>query len=232
MPEASSFRFPRIDERLAILGCTGSGKTTLAAHVLSVAPFEQMPYICVDYKGDDLLASIPRLREIGTRDAIPTKPGLYVIRPLPSDVDAMEVWLWKVWEAGNTGLYIDEAYLLPNKAAIQNILSQGRSLRIPGIFASQRPVDVPRSIFTEASHIAVFRLNDDRDRATVREFTPDGMIPKKGGLRLPDYHCFWYNVNDHKSEDAYPWFMCSPVPPAENIVERINARLSTSVRIT
>lgn len=232
MPAANSFRYPRIDERLAILGCTGSGKTTLAAHVLSRAPFEQIPYICVDYKGDDLLAQIPRLKEIGAHEKIPSKPGLFVIRPLPSEKDAMEAWLWKVWEAGNTGLYIDEAYLLPNQKAIQNILSQGRSLHIPGIFASQRPVDVPRSIFTEASHIAAFRLNDDRDRATVREFTPDGMIPKKGGMRLPDFHCYWYNVNDHKSDDPVPWFICKPVPTADIIVERINARLSPDVRVT
>jgi len=232
MPNPNSFRLPRTDEHLAILGCTGSGKTTLAAWTLSKMPFDRMPYICVDYKGDDLLAQIDRLKEIGLTENIPDKPGLYVVRPLPSDSDTMENWLWKIWSRGNTGLYIDEAYLLPNKEAIKNILAQGRSLRIPGIFASQRPVDVPRSIFTEAAHIAVFRLNDDRDRATVREFTPQGMIPKKGGMRLPDFHAFWYNVKDHKSDDPAPWFVLSPVPTADIIVQRINDRLSPQVRVT
>lgn len=222
------FRWPRTDEHTAILGCTGSGKTTLAACVLSNAPFDKMPYIAIDYKNDDLLAQIGRLKEIELSDPIPEKPGLYVVRPLPSEADDVEKWLWKIWEKGHTGLYIDEAYLLPNKEAIKNILAQGRSLRIPVIAASQRPVDVPRSIFTEASHIAVFRLNDRRDKKTVAEFTPDGMLEN----RLPDYHSFWYSVKDHSAGDPRPYHVLSPVPIAEKIVETINDRLAPNYKVT
>jgi DNA helicase HerA-like ATPase len=222
------FRWPRTDEHTAILGCTGSGKTTLAACVLSKAPFDRMPYIAIDYKNDDLLARIGRLKEIDLSEPIPEKPGLYVIRPLPSEAEDVEKWLWKVWEKGHTGLYIDEAYLLPNKEAIKNILAQGRSLRIPVIAASQRPVDVPRSIFTEASHIAVFRLNDRRDKKTVAEFTPDGMLEN----RLPDFHSFWYSVKDHSAGDLKPYHVLSPVPTADKIVETINDRLAPEYKVT
>jgi DNA helicase HerA-like ATPase len=222
------FRLPRTDEHVAILGCTGSGKTTLASWVLSKSPFDRMPYIAIDYKNDELLAQIRRIKELEIGDPIPEKPGLYVIRPLPSDIEAMEAWLWKVWERGHTGLYIDEAYLLPNKEAIKNILAQGRSLRIPVIAASQRPVDVPRSIFTEASHIAVFRLNDRRDKKTVGEFTPDGMLEK----RLPDFHSFWYSVKDHSAGDLTPYHVLSPVPTADKIVETINDRLAPEYKIS
>ncbi len=142
------FRWPNTDEHCAILGCTGSGKTTLASYVLSEAPFHVMPYVCVDMKGDELLGSINHLREIGLHESIPTQPGLYVVRPLPSDVDGIENWLYRLWKQEYTGLYVDEAYLLPDKVWVRNILAQGRSKRIPSIFASQRPVDIPRSIFT------------------------------------------------------------------------------------
>ncbi|SRR6266700_683939 len=228
------FRLPRTDEHCAILGCTGSGKTTLAMWTLSKAPFDRMPYIAIDYKNDDLLAQIGRIKELDLSDPIPERPGLYVVRPLPSDIDEMEKWLWRVWEKGTTGLYIDEAYLLPNKEAIKNILAQGRSLRIPVIAASQRPVDVPRSIFTEASHIVVFRLNDDRDKKTVREFTPKFMMFSPGGeeRRLPDYHSFWYSVKDHSAGDPRPYHILSPVPKAKKIVETINERLAPDFRIT
>lgn len=228
MPDPRDFRYPHIDERLTILGTTGSGKTTLAGHVLSRAPFDQMPFIAIDYKGDELLNSIGRIKEIGVRERIPREPGLYIIRALPSWIDEMEAWLWKVWQTGGTGLYIDEAYLLPNKDAIKNILAQGRSLRIPVIAASQRPVDVPRSLFSEAQHIAVFRLLDNRDKKTVREFTPDGMID----ALLPDYHCQWYSVKNHKAGDPRPWYTLQPVPNADIIRERINDRLAPSVRVT
>jgi DNA helicase HerA-like ATPase len=222
------FRLPRTDEHVAILGCTGSGKTTLASWVLSKSPFDRMPYIAIDYKNDELLSQIRRIKELEISDPIPEKPGLYVIRPLPSDIDEMEKWLWKVWERGHTGLYIDEAYLLPNKEAIKNILAQGRSLRIPVIAASQRPVDVPRSIFTEASHIAVFRLNDRRDKKTVGEFTPAGMLEK----RLPDFHSFWYSVKDHSAGDLTPYHVLSPVPTADKIIEAINDRLAPEYKVT
>ncbi len=231
---AADFRLPRTDEHCAILGCTGSGKTTLAGWVLSHAPFDKMPYVVIDYKNDDLIAGIARIKELDLSDPIPERPGLYVVRPLPSDIDEMEKWLWRVWEKGSTGLYIDEAYLLPNKEAIKNILAQGRSLRIPVIASSQRPVDVPRSIFTEASHIAVFRLNDDRDKKTVREFTPKHMMFAPGGQerRLPDYHSFWYSVKDHRADDKTPYHVLSPVPKAKKIVEAINDRLAPDFRVT
>jgi DNA helicase HerA-like ATPase len=228
MPDIKNFRFPRPDEHLAILGCTGSGKTTLAGHVLSKAPFDKMPYIAIDMKGDDLLSSIDRLKEIGTNERIPTAPGLYVIRPLPSDKEGVEDWLRKVWHAGNTGLYVDEAYLMPDKEWLRNIMAQGRSLRIPVIAASQRPVDVPRSIFSEASHISVFRLNDRRDKKTVQEFTPPGMLDE----RLPDFHSHWYNVKDQRSDDPQPYFVLAPVPTADVIIDRINDRLAPEYHVS
>jgi DNA helicase HerA-like ATPase len=227
MPKVADFRLPRTDERLTILGGTGSGKTTLAWWVLSKAPFHEKPYIMVDYKGDDLTAQIDRIKEIGTSDSIPSHPGLYVVRPLPSEVDEMEAWLWKVWHKENTGLFIDEAYLLPNKNALKNLLAQGRSKRIPVIAASQRPVDVPRSVFSEASHIALFRLNDRRDKKIVAEFTPEGMTEK----RLPDYHSFWYNVADHKVDDPTPYYVLKPVPPPDEIADVINDRLKPQTRL-
>lgn len=215
------FRWPNIDEHAAILGCTGSGKTTLASYVLSEAPFDIMPYICIDMKGDELLGSIQHLREIGLHESLPRNPGLYVIRPLPSDGEGIENWLYRLWQNEYTGLYVDEAYLMPDKVWLRNILAQGRSKRIPSIFASQRPVDIPRSIFTEASHVAVFRLNDDRDKKTVREFTPKGMLDE----RLPDYHCCWYSPKWQTANDDKPWVKLAPVPPAEHIIEKINTRL-------
>jgi len=230
MPKPNEFRLPRDDERLTILGTTGSGKTTLAAWVLSKSPFHERPYIAVDYKGDKLLGKIDRAREIGTHEKIPTHPGLYIVRPLPSDIDGVENWLWKLWHKEQTGLYIDEAYLLPNKNALKNLLAQGRSKRIPVIAASQRPVDVPRSLFTEASHITLFRLLDDRDYKTVSEFTPDGFTQRmKQGI--PKHHSFWYNVNDHDPTDPVPYFHLEPVPHEDEIVDVINDRLRPTTKL-
>ena len=81
---AESFRLPNFHQRTAIIGRTGSGKTQFGAWLLSHAPFDKQPYVMIDYKGDDLLNSIDRVREIGLKE-VPKHAGLYTIRPTPSE---------------------------------------------------------------------------------------------------------------------------------------------------
>ena len=213
----NSFEMPRPDHRTLILGSTGSGKTTVGAWLLSHAPFHTMPYVIIDYKRDKLLNSIDRSIPIGLNE-LPDKPGLYHLRPNPiSDDDAMENWLLKVWHKRNIGLYIDEALRIPanRTGAFEAIQTQGRALRIPTISLSQRPVSLNRFAFSEANHVVALRLTDRRDRKTVSEYVPIDYDAD----RLPEYHSRWYNVEKNRL------FVVRPVPRAEEILERIRARL-------
>ena len=221
--------YPREGYHTAILGTTGSGKSTLAAHTVSRAPFHLRPQFIIDIKHEEIFAQCQRIVEIDIKDKLPTQPGLYITRPRPDQLEDIEAWLMRLWENGNAGLYIDESYLMPDKAWLRNVLAQGRSLGITVIAASQRPVDVPRSVFTEASYISIFRLNDEKDLQRVREFTPRKMLSAKPGADyewpLPDFHSFWYSNKHHKSGDPFPYAILAPVPTAETIVEFIDTRL-------
>jgi hypothetical protein len=221
------FHFPGIDERAVILGRTGSGKTQLGAYILARAPFDKQPYVIVDFKRDKLLNSIDRIREMGMNE-IPTKPGVYIIHPLPGQDEDLEKWLWDVWSQENIGLFFDEGTLVPDKAAFSAVLRQGRSKNIPVITLSQRPVDLPRSVYTESEHIAVMSLQDERDKKTVSYFTPDGMLDK----RLKKFHSYWYNIGQHDDTDERPWFEVAPVPDADKIRELLQSRLAPRHRIT
>ena len=199
------------------MGRTGSGKTQLATWLLSKAPFDVMPYVVIDYKGDDLIGSVSRIREISLKE-IPKKPGLYVIRPLPSEEEAVENWLWKVWEHERIGLYFDEAYAVPkNSAAFSALLTQGRSKRVPAICLTQRPSWVSRFVFSEANFYAVFHLNDHKDRLRVQEFMPKDRV--NISERLPEYHSYWYDVGNDSAA------IIAPVPSADEIVDDIDSRL-------
>jgi len=218
-------RLPNNTHRTTVIGKTGSGKTQFSAWLLSTQNFDRQPWIMVDYKHDELLNSIHRVKEIGLGEKLPTlkQPGLYKVHPLPGDDDeAVERWLRKVWLQENVGLFFDEGTLVPgNQAAarggaFQAILMQGRSKRIPTINVSQRPSGVSRGCFSEADFFAVFYLNTDGDIKRINEFLPSTAMK---GLRQ-DYNCRWYDVG--RNELTY----FTPAPSADKIREAISSKLA------
>ena len=214
-----NFRLPGSTDRVAILGRTGSGKSTLATWLLSNADFDKRPWIIIDYKGERIFRNIERqnaLTDIAPDAKIPKHPGLYATRSVPEiDDEAVEGLLWRIWDKQNTGLYIDEAHLLPASTALKALLVTGRSRRIPMMVISQRPAWIPREVFSEANHHVVFDLNDERDRKVIGGFTmPDGAeVP-----RVPSYHSLWHDVGQNAR------YGLLPVPRESILIERIVAR--------
>lgn len=220
----NAFRLPNRSQRVAVVGRTGSGKTQFGFWLLSLAPFDKMPYIMIDYKGEDLFASSDRIKEIGFKD-IPKEPGLYRISPLPEkDDEAMDEWMWKIWQRENIGLFIDEGYRLPKPGnAFNACLTQGRSKHIPVICLTQRPSWISRFVFSEADFYAVFHLNEKGDKKRVQEFIPREKIDIE--QRLEDYHANWYDVGKDNA------FELLPVEEAATLTERIHNRLKPKRRI-
>jgi len=210
-----AFRLPRFDQRTAIMGRTGSGKTALALFLLSYSDFTERPHYIIDYKGDSHIAQLDRAKEIGLHE-FPRQPGLYVVRPLPHQSEATEAFLWKIYNHENAGVYFDEAYMVPDYGAFPAILTQGRSKGISSIVITQRPAWISRFVFSEANQFAAFHLNDRDDRKKLWRFLPEDRIVRK---RLPDYHSVWYDV------DRNDLTLLAPVPPPEQLIDAIQARL-------
>lgn len=213
MPE---LLLPRLDERLVVIGRTGSGKTQGAAWILSRAPFDEQPYIIVNFKSDHLLNSIPHLKHIDFNER-PKYPGVYMITPTPlHDEEHVEKFLREVWTWQDTGIFMDECYEIPkNSRAFGSLLRQGRSRSIPMIICTQRPVAVDRAVFTEASKYMLFDVVDGRDLKIVAEFIPPGIIPN----RIPQFCSVWYDVASREA------IRLNPVPSAETILQTFEDRL-------
>lgn len=216
MSSDEKFELPREDEHTTIVGRTGTGKTQAGAWLLSTRDLQHKPWVILDYKGEELLNAIPRVREIGFKET-PSQPGLYILKSRPDLEDETEAWLWSIWERENTGVFIDEGYMLPEyrKGAFSALLTQGRSKRTPVITLSQRPVRVNRTAFSEASHLIAFDLNDRRDHKALEEIVPSGFMARE----VPKFHSRWYSVKKDKV-----WTL-QPVPEADEIIDLINEKL-------
>lgn len=175
-----------------------------------------MPWVVYDFKTDELINSIERAQHVDL-DFIPPKKatGLFVVHPLPGDVDAVTSQMWKLWERRNVGIYIDEGYMVgQDNEAFNALLTQGRSRHIPMIVLSQRPVWMSRFVFSEANFFQVFALNDRRDQKTIESFIPVNM---QG--RLPEYHSWYYDVDKDKLT------LFKPVPQVDAILSTIDRKL-------
>lgn len=203
----TDFQLPKADEHTSIIGRTGSGKTQQGAWLLSQADLHRRPHVIIDYKGDDLLNEIDGVRELSLKDTA-KKPGLYIVHIMPGDDDEVENFLWNIWKQENTGLYIDEGYMIDKYSrAFNSLLTQGRSKKVSVTCLTQRPTACSRFIFSEASHISLFHLNDVRDYKTVQGFAPVNIEDQ-----LPEFHAHWYNVKKNKK------YLLRPVPDRDTIL--------------
>ena len=211
-----SFRLPNERERAAVFGRTGSGKTVFLTWLLSHASIEDRPWIIIDHKNDNYLKRLPRVERIKLGE-LPKYPGLYIVNARFDDDDAVETYLHRILERGNTGVFTDEGASIPQRepkySGLKAIFAQGRSKRTPILFATQRPSWINKSVLAESDFFASFHLQNADDRERSLKF-----MPPQAERRLDDYHSHWYDVK----KDAY--FVISPVDEAETL-QRLEDRL-------
>lgn len=221
--KSSGWKLPGDEDRTSVVGKTGSGKTTAGLFLLSQQKMNK-PWIVLDFKGDEKIMGLP-LRDIKSTLPPPVEPGLYRLHSDPFDDPAIvNGFLRKVWQNGKTGLFFDEAYMIPDRhgrttqSTLRALYTTGRSRKIPIIALTQRPVDVIKYNFTEAEYHLVFRLPDKDDRDIARHRIPNekfDAIFGKHGTDLQEFHSLWYDVSRDKT------FVLSPFPSPEEIMGRL-----------
>ena len=206
------FKLPESDNRTAVIGSTGSGKTFFSVWLLSTKDFTDRPAVIINSKGDKLLESLGA--KPWSLNKFPKEPGLYIINPLPGDDALLSRFFYLCWLHENILVYIDEGYMMPkNDRWFRACLTQGRSKNIEMIICSQRPVFLDKFVWTESSYFVVFNLTNREDRKKVGEYM-DGEKP----VLLPKHHSLWYDVGEQKS------LKLGPVPDKDTLIARFNRR--------
>lgn len=147
---------------------TGSGKTTLARFLLEPFPF----VACIDPKG--LLTWAGYERQTRLKDVVKSKSPRIIYAPEPEELrneDMIDAFFSWVYMRRNTFLYVDEVYAVAYRNEIppnyHSILTRGRERGTGLLSSTQRPMQIPTVIMSEAESWYVFRLSMEGDRKKV-----------------------------------------------------------------
>lgn len=186
---------PGDQDRLAIVGATGSGKTHAAMWHLSQRNFDVKPWIIYDFKHEDFIRELPGTSTLGVGDPLPERPGLYIVSPRVDQEDEVEAQMNEIWAREDIGVFVDEGYMIgPRNAGFRMLLTQGRSKHIPLIILCQRPVWLDRFVFSESQFFQVFHLTSRKDVQTLEQYIPRELDFDK----LPERYSFYYDVRARK----------------------------------
>lgn len=195
---------PRVTDRAFIVGQTGSGKTTLAEKLCCTRRYVAAldPKRLLNWEKSGFVV----FREFGKFcDAPARKVPRRIYRPSIEELNAGEVidqWYEWVYRTGQWTVYTDEVALVTEGQTIpvyfRACLQQGREHGVESWNATQRPMNVPNVIMSEAEHVYTFRLKMEGDRdkvARMCQIEPELMLRLPDGRTLPK-HVFYYAAQD------------------------------------
>ncbi len=187
---------PGDKDRAMFLGATGSGKTWLALK-LAERFFGEKQIQILNSKDDSTINEIDA-PNVSTLDDLaqykfPEHP-IVIYTPNGeelSDLQALDDWCNWCYLRRNTHAFIDELTQLGSgtypKMGLLNLATRGRDRRVSAFFCSQRPVGIPKIVYTEAQYYYKFYLADVKDRKAVANYTMPSMI-----LQVKDPHGFHF----------------------------------------
>ncbi len=197
----------RGDQRVALLGKTNSGKTYLARFLLTRAYGAGWPIVIVDPKrdwqgrglrkrpyggkGENKLGTVEHPVKV---NAFNPKLKVQIIHPIEWN-EAMDRFARDIMKEGNVIIYFDEITQLVNVHSVPKwfkiLWTQGRSINVGAWAGSQRPVQIPEDVKSQAEVWFVFRLSKKSDREVVEGYIPTEEVPEMVDKALP-YRYFWY----------------------------------------
>lgn len=188
----------RRDDRVFLVGTTGSGKTSLVKALL----WNNRNVVVLDpkrtftwNKEHELTTDFDRVVTHDFEVPLVYRPSLDMLD------DMAEPFFNWAFDEGDLIVYVDEVQRVttPHKIGrgYASCIQLGRERNVSVWSATQRPANIPQIIATESEHHFIFRLRHPNDRKKMGEFT-DPQVTEKN----PEGNGFWY-YNDHTQALKY-----------------------------
>lgn len=169
----------RQGEHLAMIGPTGSGKTTLSLHLLGLRkyvvalgtkPADQTLDMLVNDAGFKRFESWENVES----DRYPKRiiwPDARALHSAQAQRREFRNALAEIYRQGSWCVYIDELWFIIHhlklELEIRTYLQQARSIGISLAVATQRPAFVPLEIYDQSTHLFFWRDNDERNLSRI-----------------------------------------------------------------
>jgi len=188
-----------LNDRVAIFGGTGTGKSVLAHALYRSIPNEGWWKIIID-----ITDSVHEPKALTFRDAMEVPwDKSYNLRFVPDigislDDQVSELFM-NMYLHGVCWFWLDEANEVSTAHrtiyGLRKVLLQGRKAYVGGSSVTPRPRDITKSIITQAQYIAIFTIVDYDDRSYVAKNI--GMTPMEFDelmSTLEDFEYLFYDV--------------------------------------
>ncbi len=180
----------QIGEHIAVVGDTGTGKTFLVSKLTELRDY----VVIFRTKADDI--KFPGFRKARTADAL---DSLYDTRILLEPKQGQQMrqgyeLLTRVFRQGGWTVVIDEEWFVEARLHlteyVEQLLTQGRSMKISVVVGMQRPARISRFTISQCTHLFSFRI-EGRDLQTMKEATTPRIVEPIAGLVGHDF--VYYN---------------------------------------
>lgn len=214
MEQAAEVELPIIapNDRVAIFGGTGSGKSLLAHVLYNSIPNEGWWKIIID-----ITDSINEPSAIDFFDPfeIPWDKG-FSLRFVPDISQSLDEQIsalfLEMYAHGVCWYWLDEANEVSTAHrtifGLRKVLLQGRKAYVGGASCTPRPRDISKSIITQSQYIAVFSIVDYDDRSYVAKNI--GMTPAEFDDLMSTLEPYEYLFYDVRMRTLY---RVPPIPP-------------------
>lgn len=190
----------RSGQRGVVLGQTGSGKSWFVRAIIG-AYVGRRQVVILDSKHDPVWSRIKGARYVSTLAGVQhcKFPRIPIVVWRPHGLEAHNFdtydnfYSW-AYERGNTVIVVDEVAQTVNGPTsygpgFADLVCRGRVRGLVCYFGTQRPVLLPRIIFSESNKFYSFFITDRRDRQTIAAFSDarlEGKVPDRHGFHFYD----------------------------------------------